>query len=355
MAILSAREPLFLPSSNRDTDNPLQYLQPTDPGKNNGGFGLVRENGHRFHGGIDIRAVLFDGHGGEARDGIFAVADGRVAYINRRPEGSSYGSYVVLEHRRDGFPFLTIYAHLNNIAAPLKIHDSVLAGQQIATIGRTSNSYNIPRDRTHLHFEIGLPLGTAKTFQWWYDRQHFPDPNHHGPHNGLNWVSIDPLPILQAREMNGLSIPRTIGNYPTAFVTRIPAGDLPDFLKRYGPFFLHQLGHGSPMKMEGGQWNDPTIEQFMAPEMLAKKRGCVPGKEVVGRAKSLLIFWTWFGLPKYWIGQVDDCHGLELLHYDPDLLERCIRRGTLKRDNEARVMVGKRTKDTLEKIFGSEF
>lgn len=342
--------PLLLPSSNRAIDDPARYLQSTDGRRNNGGFGLVRENGRRFHGGLDIAAVQFDPENGEAVDPILAVSDGTVVYLNRRPERSSYGSYVVLEHEADGFPFLTIYAHLGEIDENLQIGRPVSAGQRLGTIGRTSNAYAIPRNRTHLHFEIALLLGTAETFGRWYDRQRFPDPNFHGPHNGLNWVSIDPLPILQAGE-NG-AIPRAIRDYPTAFVTRVPAPGFPDFLRRYGNFFFCRLDRPPNSDCPSNCESDPTLDRILATRMDRRNKGSVQGDNFDPASKSFLLFWTWFGLPKYWVEEDGPCNGLELVHYDPVWLPSCINRGTLRVDRRGDIMVGERAKNTLEKIFG---
>ncbi|MEM7395078.1 MAG: hypothetical protein AAF492_22330, partial [Verrucomicrobiota bacterium] len=50
-----------------------------------------------FHEGVDIGPMARDRRG-RATDKILAVADGTVAYANRRSGNSNYGIYIVLEH-----------------------------------------------------------------------------------------------------------------------------------------------------------------------------------------------------------------------------------------------------------------
>ena len=82
----------------REGNPPHTFIQPTEKGTVESGlFGCVRNDGTRFHEGIDLNAVSRTGKG-EAADPIFAVMDGRVVYINRSAGKSSYGRYLVIEH-----------------------------------------------------------------------------------------------------------------------------------------------------------------------------------------------------------------------------------------------------------------
>ena len=54
-------------------------------------------------------------------------------------------------------------------------------------------SLAIPRDRAHLHYEIGFMMTQA--FQPWYTWRKFGSPNEHGVWNGMNLMGIDLGPV----------------------------------------------------------------------------------------------------------------------------------------------------------------
>ena len=88
------------------------------------------------HPAIDIYAKL-----GQP---VVAMSDGVVTEITNT---GSYGNKIVIQH-----PYLpdtteTLYAHLDTMN--VEVGQTVIAGQQIATIGVTGNSTG-----PHLHFEI---------------------------------------------------------------------------------------------------------------------------------------------------------------------------------------------------------
>jgi murein DD-endopeptidase MepM/ murein hydrolase activator NlpD len=93
------------------------------------------------HGGIDLGA--WTGAPVKAADGGYvALATGGW--------NAGYGNHVIIDH---GNGFVTLYAHLNSIY--VKPGESVVAGQQIGSVGNTGNSTG-----PHLHFEIryqGVP------------------------------------------------------------------------------------------------------------------------------------------------------------------------------------------------------
>src|SRR5205085_1919765 len=120
-------------------------------------FGGVRSGGARFHEGIDIKCVSRD-RAGEPLDNVFAAMNGVVRYINASAGDSNYGRYIVLEHTEVAPAVYTLYAHLARIAPNLRPGDRVTAGQVIATMGHSSGALPIPKDRAHLHFEIGLAV-----------------------------------------------------------------------------------------------------------------------------------------------------------------------------------------------------
>jgi hypothetical protein len=176
---------------------PLEaFIQPTVSGKIESGlFGCVRNDGRRFHEGLDLRSLKRDRRG-EALDEVYAVLPGRVAYVNRTAGHSSYGRYVVVVHDGERPAFHTLYAHLASIGDGIEAGARVEGGAVLGVMGRSAAGYTIPRARAHLHFEIGFRL--TPDFQAWYDRQQFGSRNRHGSWNGMNLVSVDPLDFYRA-------------------------------------------------------------------------------------------------------------------------------------------------------------
>ena len=206
------------------------YLQPTVSGRlDSATFGMVREDGQRFHEGIDIRPGRRDA-AGEALDLARAAMDGQVAYVNPYVNGS-YGKYVVLVHPGAELPVYSLYAHLASIDPAVKLGVFTRRGVTLGRMGRTSAGASpITPDRAHLHFEVGLVLSTG--FNAWYAAQ--PDnrksPNLHGLFNGQNLIGMDPLPLLSQRSVDVLALLR---RQPTALTVVLRAAKTPDFVARY--------------------------------------------------------------------------------------------------------------------------
>jgi murein DD-endopeptidase MepM/ murein hydrolase activator NlpD len=166
-----------------------------------GTFGCVRSNGHQMHEGLDIRCVQRD-RKGEPIDPVMSTADGTVAYINRKPQLSNYGNYIILRHRIDGIEIFSVYAHLSEIRSDLKIGLPVRAGEKIAVMGRTSNTQErISKERAHVHFELDLVL--TDNFSGWHKKNNPKQRNDHGEWNGQNLFGLDPQAILKAQQAQG--------------------------------------------------------------------------------------------------------------------------------------------------------
>lgn len=169
-------------------------LQPTASGELRSAlFGCVRNNGHRFHEGLDLAPVQ-PRERGEPTDRVLALHEGRVAHVSSDSSKSSYGRYVVLEHEHLRPALYSLYAHLAEISAELKTGDWVPTGTPLGVMGRSAAGYTIPRERAHLHLEVGLRL--SDHFQKWYERQEFGSRNEHDNYNGLNLVGLDPVAYL---------------------------------------------------------------------------------------------------------------------------------------------------------------
>jgi murein DD-endopeptidase MepM/ murein hydrolase activator NlpD len=207
----------------------LQHAGTGDPAA--GGYGGVRENGTQFHEGIDIRAVSRD-RAGEATDAISAAMDGVVRYVNTRPGESAYGRYIVIEHPEAVPQVYTLYAHLARVSPGIAAGAAVTRGQVICTMGRSASGYTIPRERAHLHFEIGLWL--TRDFQSWYNFRRFGSPNTHGIYNGFNLMGINPLDFMnrhRAGEVDNFT--DYLARQETAVRVRIATAMVPDFVQRY--------------------------------------------------------------------------------------------------------------------------
>lgn len=209
-----------------------EFFQATASGEqDSGGFGCVRNGGHRFHEGLDIRAMQHDRHG-EPTDDIFAAMDGVVRHINNLSGESNYGRYIVIEHPDQTPCVYTLYAHLSHVAPGLRIGDRVKRGQVIATMGHSTGGSAIPRDRAHLHFEIGVYA--TRDFQSWYSFRKFGSPNMHGAYNGMNLIGLDPADFVsQWRSGRVDSFAAYLLRSQAAVKVRIATTRTPDFVQRY--------------------------------------------------------------------------------------------------------------------------
>lgn len=220
-----------------------EFIQPTASGEIESGlYGCVRTGGNQFHEGLDLRPLTRNRQG-EATDPIFAAYEGVVRHINSRPGESSYGRYIVIEHTDLAPAVVTLYAHLSSIADGLKIGDRVGRGQTIGVMGRSSSGSAIPKDRAHLHFEIGVWL--SRDFQTWYNWKKFGSRNEHGRWNGINLVGLDPLTFYSALRSGSVdNFLQFISRMTPAVQVRIATRVTPDFIERYPALLTKSLPPG---------------------------------------------------------------------------------------------------------------
>ena len=134
-----------------------------------------------------------------------------------------------LQHHRAGD---TRWAHLAAIAPGLKPGDAVARGQTIGSMGRSAGGYVIPKERAHLHLELGLMV--TREFQTWYATRKFGSRNDHGPWNGMNLMGIDPLDVFNAfRSKRVDTFDEYFASMGTAVRLRIATRRIPDFTQRY--------------------------------------------------------------------------------------------------------------------------
>src|SRR6185295_10834795 len=158
---------------------------------------------------------------------------GTVAYLNAKPSLSNYGNYILLKHTIDGIEIYSLYAHLREIRAGLKVGQSVKTGEVIATMGRTSNTREgISKDRAHVHFELDLFYNDH--FVGWYKKNFPKQRNDHGMWNGQNLVALDPKAILleQQRLSGKFSLRKYLAGQTELCRVLVRDPDFP-WLKRY--------------------------------------------------------------------------------------------------------------------------
>ena len=289
---------------------PQDYLQPTVSGKMESAlFGMVREDGKRFHEGIDIRPAKTNADG-EALDLVLAAMDGQVAYLNANVNGP-YGRYVVLHHAAAEIPVYTLYAHLAKIEPSLKTAQPVRRGTVIGLMGRTSAGASpITKDRSHLHFEVGLML--SRGFNRWYAAQpeNKQSPNLHGLYNGQNLIGMDPMLILGQPKVDILAALRS---QPTALTVGLRTNKMPDFVQNYPALMRGDASHvagwyvefswqGMPVRwtaldakspqLPAGRWRLLEIDQTQRTRLIPRKMlgtdGRTPGELLTQNLEVLL-------------------------------------------------------------------
>lgn len=267
----------------------LEILQPTAMGApNSGAFGDVRNNGYKFHEGIDIRPER-RGKKGEPADEIYAALDGKISMINTIAGNSGYGRFVVISHGGAvDADVYTLYAHLSEIESGIAVGAKVKAGDKIGVMGRSAN-YAIGKQQAHLHFEIGVRL-SDKFDSWYYGSKKFKERNFFGNYNGMNLEGFDPYAFFEAARLGKVSsLSSYIKSLPTAFVVRIYSRKTPSFVKIYpnlcdleGPAYgwdIYFTWHGMPQKItripdprEGAKEGEVEISAYNPKELARKCR-----------------------------------------------------------------------------------
>ena len=208
------------------------FIQKTGPDKefSSGVFGCVRNNGFKFHEGLDLYPVRRDAKG-RAEDRVFAAMKGTVTYINTNSAYSAYGKYLVLEHSDLQPSLYSLYAHMASFEPNLRLGSTVDVAKPLGKMGNSA-SYPIPLERSHLHFEIGLRL--TDDFQAWFSRKAFKTPNRHGNYSGFNLVGIDPIPFYASFQKKSFAKPIDyLKSLPIQAKVKIKTNKVPDFVRRY--------------------------------------------------------------------------------------------------------------------------
>lgn len=181
----------------------------------------------RYHEGLDIAPLKRDRRG-NALDTAHAIADGRVAYLNRRPGASNYGNYIVLTHRDPGVgEIYSLYAHLASVDAGLAVGQTISAGHLLGIIGHTPD---LPVARSHLHLETGLIIN-SRYADFAASRKLT---NDHANWNGGNLQGFDPADLYARLDAGGcFDLAAYLATLPTAFRVAAQTSKPIDFFKRY--------------------------------------------------------------------------------------------------------------------------
>jgi hypothetical protein len=209
-----------------------EFVQPTVSGDPESGlFGCVRSGGSQFHEGLDIKPTSRDRHG-EPADPVSAAMDGIVKHVSASPGSSNYGRYIVIEHPDQAPAVYTLYAHLARIEPEIRPGARVAKGQLLGLMGRSAGGAAIPKERGHLHFEIGLRA--TENFDAWYFARRFGNRNEHGAFNGMNLMGIDPLDFLRQWRLGRVdSFQQYFDRLRPVVTLRIATTRVPDFVQRY--------------------------------------------------------------------------------------------------------------------------
>lgn len=219
------------PTDNRaffDGKKLEHFIQPTQSGRLVSGlWGCTRNHGKKFHAGVDMKSLHRDRRY-VPQDCIFAALPGKVAYINTNPKNSVYGNYVVLEHFEPNLCFYTLYAHLASVEPTLKVGQSVEQSTLLGVMGCTGNVQGLYY--AHVHFEVGLLVGTEQTFAHVGNIQKSKpkDPGTYEEWHASNLVSLDPLEFFRAKS----NFTHFLKAQPIAFTLVVSTDKTPDFMKQ---------------------------------------------------------------------------------------------------------------------------
>ena len=253
------------PQTNLLNPDAPGVLMPTGSGRlESAKFGSTRtvQRGNRlvasFHEGVDIAPLERDRRGAAA-DPVYAVAAGRVAFVNSSGGNSSYGKYVVVEHpdpslgqvvRRDGSVdpavVYTLYAHLADVRFGIRAGQAVEPGTPLGTMGATSNTQPpIPLARSHLHWEIGVMLHSRFDAMAREQKTNM----QFGNYNGGNLFGFDPLDFYAACFRNpNLSMAEYLATVPPAMEIAL-RGKYPDYFRRFPGLWKGPPHDGGPMRL----------------------------------------------------------------------------------------------------------
>jgi murein DD-endopeptidase MepM/ murein hydrolase activator NlpD len=115
-------------------------------------FGMVRNGGKRAHQGWDFEALI-----GTA---AYAIADGKVAYIDDVDDPKGYGKAVCIRFELNGETYYAYYAHMKSFT--VTPNQLVKRNTIVGYTGETGNARGMAKADQHLHFEVRLKAYCGK-------------------------------------------------------------------------------------------------------------------------------------------------------------------------------------------------
>ncbi|MDA0321532.1 MAG: M23 family metallopeptidase [Verrucomicrobia bacterium] len=235
-------------------------FQPTSSGRPESGlYGSVRsyDSGlSKFHEGIDIAPLQRDRRQ-RPLDPVYAVADGKIVYINRSAGRSSYGKYIVLEHADPVGGVYTLYAHLATVDKALREAQYVAMGRELGIMGNTS-TLGVPVSRSHLHFEVGLLMNT---------RFGHITKTPHGIYDGRNLIGLDPIAFFGfKRDTSKSSFGDFLAQVPPAFTLVVKTASCPDYFQRYSGLWSGEAYRGGPITIQVSEGGVPLQGRHATPQ-----------------------------------------------------------------------------------------
>jgi murein DD-endopeptidase MepM/ murein hydrolase activator NlpD len=231
----------------------LMFMPPASGNPTSALFGSARTGSDglsRFHAGVDIAPSQRDRQG-RPLDTVGAIADGKVAFVNRVGGDSSYGVYVVLIHDDPVGTVYTLYAHLASVPRELLPGGVVRAGAPVGIMGNSANT-GVPLARAHLHLEIGVLL--SDRFGMWSNANKL-KPNR-GNYHGWNLFAVDPLDVYARRRGSvGFSFAKYLESVPAAFEILLCPRRRLDYFNRYPNLWRGPTDYHGPQVLrvsEGG-------------------------------------------------------------------------------------------------------
>ena len=283
--------PLFGPPTPQtrylDVEDPKVYM-PTGSGRiQSAHYGSTRTNSRgwaSFHEGVDISPVEWKR--GVAQDPIYTVADGKVSYFSKVGGNSSYGIYLVIEHPDTLGKVYTLYSHLASVDPSISTGKSLTRGDVLGITGHTS-TLGIPRQRSHLHFELCLMLNPE--FNGWFRSKKL-KPNHKAFH-GWNLVGLNPhllLSQLHQKETTPFSFADAVEKTEVAWSMAIRSRNRPNYFSLYPSLWKDGAYNGQAFVIEASESGAPlsgrnaTAEEITRMEN-AKTLVLSVNKEALGR------------------------------------------------------------------------
>ena len=223
-----------------------------------------------FHEGIDIAPTSRDRHG-RPLDDVRAAAAGTVAHLSKQPGNSNYGRYIVLLHPDPVGTIYTLYAHLAEVDAGLRVGAPIAEGARLGRMGNTPESI-IPVARSHTHFELGV-ICNPHFDRWFHAKKLTPD---HGLYNGMNLFAVQPLAPYRAQAGGrAFTMKEFLQSLPPTFEIVLSTTRPLGFFSLYPELWEGAASRGAAVVLAVSETGIPLRGRAATPEETARLKGRV--------------------------------------------------------------------------------